>query len=252
MRPMTRRTFASAAACVGAATLGGPDYTGAEEACDAEELASLRERVRILSYNTASGGGVNLKLMPDPTTGEPTVPLAEVFSFDRNHALCRVDTNPQAFAMPTFDMGQVFIAPNQFFMAMEATTIEQYVVRSNTDGSRTLTMRGGLSCATEVGQATLTIGSRTEVEHAQFRIEATDGGIGGGAPPIASLSPSTSMGRVAGQPRHLRTGVHLHRRDDRRQDHDRPAVRRGGHGGDAHVVRALALLLGLMVDTTEP
>ena len=181
MRPMTRRTFASAAACVGAATLGGPDDTGAEEACDAEELASLRERVRILSYNTASGGGVNLKLMPDPTTGEPTVPLAEVFSFDRNHALCRVDTNPQAFAMPTFAMGQVFIAPNQFFMAMEATTIEQYVLRSNADGSRTLTMRGGLSCATEVGQATLTIGSRTEVEHATYRIEAVDGGIGGGA-----------------------------------------------------------------------
>jgi hypothetical protein len=31
-----------------------------------------------------------------------------------------------------------------------------------------------------LGQATLTIGSRTEVEHATYRIEAVDGGIGGG------------------------------------------------------------------------
>jgi hypothetical protein len=181
MKPMTRRAIAGAAACVGAATLVVPSSARAEEVCDPAELASLRERVRILSYNTASGGGVNLKLMPDPTTGEPTVPLAEVFSFDRNHALCRVDTNPQAFAMPTFEMGQVSIAANQFFMAMEATTIEQYAVQTNADGSRVLTMRGGLGCATEVGQATLTIGSRTEIEHATYRIEAVDGGIGGGA-----------------------------------------------------------------------
>ncbi len=41
-------------------------------------------------------------------------------------------------------------------------------------------MRGGLSCATEVGQTTITIGSRTAAEHATYLIEAVDGGIGGG------------------------------------------------------------------------
>src|SRR5688572_25495403 len=64
-------------------------------------IQTLETRVRRLSYHTASGGGVNVKLMPDPATGRTTVPLAEVFSFDRNHAFCRVDTNPQAFTMPT-------------------------------------------------------------------------------------------------------------------------------------------------------
>src|SRR5262245_19665715 len=58
-----------------------------------QEIQTLRERVTRLSYNTASGGGVNLKMMPDPVTGQPTVPLEEVFSFDRSHAMCRVDTN---------------------------------------------------------------------------------------------------------------------------------------------------------------
>jgi hypothetical protein len=144
------------------------------------EAAALRQTVTRLSYNTASGGGVNLKLMPDPETGELTVPLEEVFSFDRNHALCRVDTNPQAFKMTTHELGEVVIEPHQFFMAMVVTSIEQYQVMVEPDGVHRVLMRGGLDCATEVGQSDLTLGSRTAVEHATYRIEAVDGGIGGG------------------------------------------------------------------------
>ena len=76
-----------------------------------DQMEDLREEVRRLSYNTASGGGLNVKLMLDPVTGEPTVPLAEVFSFDRNHAMCRVDTNPQAFKMWTHEMGRLPFNP---------------------------------------------------------------------------------------------------------------------------------------------
>jgi hypothetical protein len=180
----TRRSFLGAVAVAIPLSVGNRGRAVAattHEACDPEEIAALREKVRILSYNTASGGGVNLKMMPDPQTGELTVPLAEVFSFDRNHAFCRVDTNPQAFRMPTYAMGDMTIGPHGFFMAMEATTIEQYAVRTNPDGTRAVMMRGGLSCVTEVGLATVTIGSRTAAEHATYRIEAIDAGIGGGA-----------------------------------------------------------------------
>lgn len=145
-----------------------------------QQVTDLREEVAHLSYNTASGGGVNLKMMPDPDTGEPTVPLAEIFSFDRNHALCRVDTNPQAFKMQTFDMGEVVVEANRFYMSMVATSIEQYEVTTDADGTRRVTMRGGLDCATEVGQAEVTIGSRTAAEHATYLIEAVDAGPGGG------------------------------------------------------------------------
>ncbi len=107
------------------------------------EIQTLQNRVRTLSYNTASGGGVNVKMMPDPATGNATVPLEEVFSFDRNHAMCRVDTNPRAFKMPTHKMGEVVIQPNQF-------------------------------------QTKVKIGSRTAKEHATYLIEAVDGGGGGG------------------------------------------------------------------------
>jgi hypothetical protein len=144
------------------------------------EIAALENRVRRLSYNTASGGGIQLKMMPDPATGQPTVPLAEVFSFDRNHAMCRVDTNPRAFKMRTHQMGEVTIEPHQFFMAMRATTIDQYEVTSLPGGKRKVTMRGGLSCETEVGQGKIRIGSRTASEHATYLVEAIDGGIGGG------------------------------------------------------------------------
>lgn len=144
------------------------------------EVETLQNRVRTLSYNTASGGGINVKMMPDPATGRATVPLEEVFSFDRNHAICRVDTNPRAFKMPTYKMGEVVIQPHQFFMAMEATTIDQFDVTTLQNGRRRVTMRGGLSCATEVGQAHVKIGSRTAKEHATYLIEAVDGGGGGG------------------------------------------------------------------------
>lgn len=144
------------------------------------EIRALQDRVRKLSYNTASGGGVNLKFMPNPRTGAPTVPLQEVFSFDRNHAICRVDTNPQAFKMATYQLGDVVVPAHRFFMSMAATTVDQYIVTALPDGSRRVTMRGGLSCATEIGQATVTIGSRTTAEHATYLVEAVDAGIGGG------------------------------------------------------------------------
>ena len=147
---------------------------------DRSDSDTSRALVTRLSYNTASGGGVNLKMMPDPQTGQATVPLEEVFSFDRNHAICRVETNTQAFTMPTFSLGDVVIEPNEFYMSMVATTIDQYEVDTEADGTRRVTMRGGLDCTTEVGQAAVTLGSRTASEHATYTIEAVDAGVGGG------------------------------------------------------------------------
>jgi len=144
------------------------------------EVAALQDLVRELSYNTASGGGVNRKFMPDPVSGKPSVPLEEVFSFDRHHALCRVDTNPRTFKMQTFSMGEVVVPAGRFFMAMVATTIDQYQVTTLPDGVREVTMRGGLSCTSEVGLVTVTIGSRAAAEHATYVIRARDRGVGGG------------------------------------------------------------------------
>ena len=164
-------------AALAAGLVGGLAVRGALKDDDVESLEQLVTR---LSYNTASGGGVNLKMMPDPETGEPTVPLEEVFSFDRNHAFCRVDSNPRAFKMQTYALGEITIEPNQFFMSMDVSSVEQHEVTTNVDGTRTVVMRGGLDCNTEVGLATTTIGSRTAAEHATYRITAIDGGVGGG------------------------------------------------------------------------
>jgi hypothetical protein len=145
-----------------------------------KEVGTLQNRVRALSYNTASGGGINVKMMPDPRTGQPTVPMEEQFSFDRNHAICRVETNRFAFKMPTYQMGEVVIQPHAFYMAMETTTIDQYEVTTESDRKRKVMMRGGLSCATAIDQANVKLGSRTAKEHATYLIEATDAGGGGG------------------------------------------------------------------------
>lgn len=173
----SRRTFLIAME----SAFGGAGVTyAAQVAAQDRELDALRRRVATLSYNVASGGGVNRKMMPDPVSGQPTVPLDESFTFDRNHAQCRVDTNPKAFKMPTFAMGEVVIEPHRFFMAMATTTIDQFLITTAPDGKRRVIMRGGLSCATEVGQVQTTLGSRTESEHATYEIEAVDAGLGGG------------------------------------------------------------------------
>lgn len=126
---------------------------------------------------TASGAGVNLKMMPDPA-GTMTVPLRESFAFDPIYAQCIVEDNPQRFAMDTYEMGSVVIEPHQFFMAMHADTVGLHEIRREDSGALTAVLVGSLFCATFAGTASITVGSREASEHARFQIEATDGGAG--------------------------------------------------------------------------
>ena len=131
---------------------------------------------------TASGAGVNLKLMPD-VEGNPVVPMRESFAFDSVYAQCIVEDNAERFAMDTHEMGRVVIEPHQFFMAMYADSVGLDSIRHNEDGSWTATLLGSLFCATFAGTASVAVGSREAQEHARFQIDATDGGAGFSAPP---------------------------------------------------------------------
>lgn len=131
---------------------------------------------------TAYGAGVNLKLMPD-IDGAPVVPMRESFAFDPIYAQCIVEDNAERFAMDTFEMGRVVIEPHQFFMAMYADAVGLDEIRQNANGSWTATMIGSLFCTTYAGTSSVAVGSREAQEHARFLIEATDGGVGGAAPP---------------------------------------------------------------------
>ena len=169
MSRMNRRGLVRAGATVGlGATLGTsviPVRVGAQEV-----------------LMTASGAGVNLKLMPD-VDGAPVVPMRESFAFDPIYAQCIVEDNAERFAMDTHEMGRVVIEPHTFFMAMYADSVGLHEIRQNTNGSMTAVLLGSLFCTTTAGTATVTVGSREAQEHALFRIEATDGGVGGQAPP---------------------------------------------------------------------
>lgn len=127
---------------------------------------------------TVSGGGVNVKEMPG-LDGKP-VELRESFAVDPYYAQCIIEDNPAAFTMDTFSMGKVTVDPHSFFMAMYATEIHLISVTQGSGGARTATLDGTLECSTQAGVATTTIGSRTNIEVADFEIEATDGGNGGG------------------------------------------------------------------------
>jgi hypothetical protein len=164
--PLPRRDVLRVGAASGATLLG------------ARTTAAHAQEERL----TASGAGVNLKLMPDEA-GNPTVPLREPFAFDTHYAQCVVEDNPARFAMDTYEMGRVVIEPHQFFMAMYADQIALTGIRREDNGSLTATLEGRLSCATYAGTASVEVGSREAAEHARFRIEATDGGFGPTAPP---------------------------------------------------------------------
>jgi len=176
MMPMTRSAqLTHRRTLLGAGAVGGL----------ATALGSLALPVRVGAEEvlmTASGAGVNLKLMPD-VDGNPVVPMRESFAFDPIYAQCIVEDNAERFAMDTFEMGRVVIEPHQFFMAMYADSVGLDEIRQNADGSRTAIMLGSLFCATFAGTASVAVGSREAQEHATFRIEATDGGPGGAAPP---------------------------------------------------------------------
>jgi hypothetical protein len=148
--------------------VGGASFLGARGLA-----ASFAQAVRV----TASGAGVNLKLMPDEA-GNPAIPLREPFAFDTHYAQCVVEDNPARFAMDTFGMGRVVIEPHAFFMAMYADSIALESIRREPSGVLTASLGGRLSCATYAGTATVEVGSREASEHARFLIEATDGGFG--------------------------------------------------------------------------
>jgi hypothetical protein len=127
-----------------------------------------------------SGGGVNVKLMPSPDGGA-MVPLRESFGFDAHYAQCIIEDNPADFAMDTFAMGRVVVEAHTFFMAMYATDLSLVSIRDGGGGTRVAKLTGALSCSTEAGTASGTVGSRTATEPAFYEIEAVDGGHGGGA-----------------------------------------------------------------------
>jgi hypothetical protein len=165
-RPFSRRSLVRAGAA--GAALGVSTFPKRLSAAD--DLA------------TASGAGVNLKLMPDES-GNPIVPMRESFAFDASYAQCIVEDNAERFAMDTFAMGRVVIEPHQFFMAMYANTVGINQIRREPNGALTATLLGALFCSTFAGTASTSVGSREASEHARFMIEATDGGYGSNAPP---------------------------------------------------------------------
>ncbi|HEU0168848.1 MAG TPA: RnfABCDGE type electron transport complex subunit D, partial [Chloroflexota bacterium] len=108
---------------------------------------------------TASGGGVNLKYMPDQD-GKPTIPLRENFYFDMSQAICSVEYNPQRFVMPTYAAGKQTIEPGQFFMFMVAPNMTRRAVTAAPSGARKLTLEGDLDCTTYAGTSSASFGSR--------------------------------------------------------------------------------------------
>src|SRR5439155_22345294 len=84
-------------------------------------------------------------------------------------------------AMDTYGMGRVTVDAHTFFMGMYANQVNLVSIERGDEGSLVARLTGNLSCATEAGSGSITVGSRQATEPAAFEIEAVDGGPGGGA-----------------------------------------------------------------------
>jgi hypothetical protein len=126
----------------------------------------------IVNNYVAYGGGSNIKYMPDPSTGQPTVPLEELFYFDLKRAFCRVDNNPRSFSMDTYSMGHVTIDANSFYMLMlsEDVSVSSFTVSPN--GAAKLELTGTVACDTAATVANTKFGGRDIKERAPYLITA--------------------------------------------------------------------------------
>ena len=183
MEEQNRRDFIKyAAGGVIGLGIGGVGYLSASSNNSElqNNIAILETKVKDLDSWILYGGGSNVKYMPNVTTREQDIPMTEVFYFDQNKAICRVDNNREAFIMPTYAMGEVEIEKNSFFMLMEAGELSVTKIIESTkseDLANTCILTGNTNgnCFTEAEAGGHIYGSRTKPEPFKSEIVAVDG-----------------------------------------------------------------------------
>jgi len=143
-----------------------------------DALSAKRDYARLLRTKVGFGGGTNLKMMKN-AKGED-VPMREVFSFDPYHVSCKVEDVAGSFVLPTHSRGPVNVEAHGFFMVMESNSLTSVTYGKDAGGRDQVKLKGTLDCATAAATATVSIGSKSAYELAQFEAIAVDGGVGGG------------------------------------------------------------------------
>jgi len=138
------------------------------------DVANLNDRLEDLQRWAIFGGGSNIKRMPNTVDKQPTVRMDETFYFDQKNAICRVDNNPEAFIMPTYQMGEVEIEKNTFFMLMSTTSLHVKSIEESENSTCILESDVG-DCFTEAAAGGNIYGSRIEPEAFTSEIVAVDG-----------------------------------------------------------------------------
>jgi hypothetical protein len=154
------------------------------------KLSATQKQLAVLQSKwVAYGAGSNLKHMVDPSTGQSTVLLEELWGFGQDFVFCRVENNPQPFAMPTYKMGTVTVDANSFYMVMIGTRISIESIGPDPTGVNKIVLNGDLDCTTAAEVANVKFGSRSVSEPATFEVEASDDGEGGAFAITTYFSP---------------------------------------------------------------
>ena len=138
------------------------------------DVANLNDKLEDLQRWAIFGGGSNIKSMLNTVDKQPTVRMDETFYFDQKNAICRVDNNPEAFIMPTYQMGEVEIEKNTFFMLMSTTSLHVKSIEESENSTCILESDVG-DCFTEAAAGGNIYGSRIEPEAFTSEIVAVDG-----------------------------------------------------------------------------
>ena len=126
------------------------------------DVANLNDRLEYLQRWAIFGGGSNIKNMPNTVDKQPTVRIDETFYFD-----------PEAFIMPTYQMGEIEIEKNTFFMLMSTTSLHVKSIEESENSTCILESDIG-DCFTEAAAGGNIYGSRIKPEPFTSEIVAVD------------------------------------------------------------------------------
>ena len=145
-------------------------------------ILEMEDRLDRINHNFASGGGKITRSFPS-SKSDSIVQLNDFFSFDRHHFLYESSGNEGDFFLNTDVIDNLEILKDSYYLLINAKSISNFKVSQYDSNGYRLSFDGiaiiDFNFKTKVNSEIFDDIKMDEVEHAMFKVELIDGGIGG-------------------------------------------------------------------------
>ena len=145
-------------------------------------ILEQEDRLDRISHNFASGGGKVKRTFPSSEQGQ-VVQLNDFFSFDRHHFIYESSGNDENFFLNTDIIDNLEILKDSYTLFINAQSISNFKITQYDSNGYRLSFEGiaviNFDFNTNDNPEVFKEFKSDEVEHAMFKVELIDGGIGG-------------------------------------------------------------------------